>query len=202
MFFAWLDKVVGGDLSRSGHSTYDGVISLLLNFFCTFLTLASAQSQSHTVWLLSWTCSLVVTLIVDEIWFFVALPSTLLGSELHGHTAVLLLELIKRQPVTSPADYSLANLLTFIVCLICFILYLISYKATAGDKSSWLLYCQHFIVYQQVQVQVKVHLILPTFYLISACPVSKFAGMWASRNAKGKWDWQRRVWCPMRIRIL
>ena len=56
----------------------------------------------------------MVTLIVDEIWFFVALSSTLLGSELHGHTAVLLLELIKRQPVTSPADYSVANILSYI----------------------------------------------------------------------------------------
>ena len=136
--FAWLDKVVGGDLSRSGHSTYDGVISLLLNFFCTFLTLAWAQSQSHTVWLLSWTCSLVVTLIVDEIWFFVALSSTLLGSELHGHTAVLLLELIKRQPVTSPADYSVANILSYISMS----------KSKSKSKSTWSLSCQRFILYQ------------------------------------------------------
>ena len=133
MFFAWLDKVVGG------HSTYDGVISLLLNFFCTFLTRASVQSQSHTVWLLSWTCSLVVTLIVDEIWFFVALSSTLLGSELHGHTAVLLLELIKRQPVTSPADYSIANVLSYIS------------MSKSKSKSTWSLSCQHFFLYQPVQ---------------------------------------------------
>ena len=80
----------------------------------------------------------MVTLIVDEIWFFVALSSTLLGSELHGHTAVLLLELIKRQPVTSPADYSIANILSYISMS----------KSKSKSKSIWSLSCQRFILYQ------------------------------------------------------
>ena len=173
--FALLDKVVGGDLSRSGHSTYDGVISLLLDCFLhLFHTSLSSVTVRHCL-------------------------ALKLNSFTGGHSdcrwnMVLCCVVFDFIGIRAPRAHSCSASRVD--------------KATAGDKSTWLLCCQHFIVYQQVQVQVqvqiqvKVHLILPTFYLISACPVSKFAGMWASRNAKGKWDWQRRVWCPMRIRIL
>ena len=108
----------------AGHSTYDAVISLSLDCFCHlfhtsfssvtvthWLVLKLKQFTGHSDW------KLVVTLIGDEISFFVALSWTLLGSQLDGQTAVLLLELIKQQPVTILADCSLAGVLSSYISL-------------------------------------------------------------------------------------